>query len=300
MTQEARQVRCPEAVLGWIPWYAEGGLSERQMGLVEAHAAECGDCRSEIDMVSGAPFEVDFDLPDPERMFDEITARIEEREAAEAGGAVIPIDRARALSVGDLETIESWVLDSDTEVEDEALALEEREGFRADLFPEFADGQTPEPIEAASGDWAEATSPAVSESNLIEGPWARKAIWAAAAALALFLMGGLGGSLLAGGLQGESQTGDYALAGAAPAELPSSPQIDVVFLDSASAREVSNTLRAEGLEIVSGPSGLGVYRLALTQTDAQGEKASASDAAAISARLAGSESPIAMFAEPVP
>ncbi len=325
MTREARQIRCPEAVLGWIPWYSEGGLTEQQMGIVEAHAAECAECRTELDMVSGAPFEVDFELPDPGRMFEEITQRIEER--ADAGGSVIPIDRARVLSVDDLETIESWVLDphADDHAEDEeARSLEEQEGFTAGLFPEFANGQTPTPVDVRpasfkreSGHEATLVSRPVSrqvsgqvskEDNVVEGPWARKAIWAAAAALALFLMGGLGGSLLstslqATSLQGETAPGRYALASARPDTSLAgvvAPQIDVVFLDSVSALDISNTLRADGLEIVSGPSGLGVYRLALTPTAVEGRVPSAADAAEIAARLSAPGSPIAMFAEPVP
>lgn len=83
-------------MLGWIPWYSEGGLTAQQVGIVEAHATECAECRTEIDMVSGAPFEVDFELPDPNHLFDEITQQIEERADADVGGSVVPIDRARA------------------------------------------------------------------------------------------------------------------------------------------------------------------------------------------------------------
>ncbi len=84
MTREARGVRCPESILGWIPWYADDGLTDRQRGAVEAHAAECADCRAEIDIVTGAPFELDSELPDPDRLFREITARI---SASESGAA---------------------------------------------------------------------------------------------------------------------------------------------------------------------------------------------------------------------
>jgi len=87
MTREARSIRCPESVLGWIPWYgeiAEDGdplLDARQRGAVEAHASECMDCRAELDLISGAPYEIDIDLPDPDRMFEAITARIDAGEA---------------------------------------------------------------------------------------------------------------------------------------------------------------------------------------------------------------------------
>ena len=80
MNREARSIRCPESVLGWIPWYAETDergdwlLDSRQRGAVESHASQCADCRAELDMIAGAPFEIDVELPDPDRVFDEITA----------------------------------------------------------------------------------------------------------------------------------------------------------------------------------------------------------------------------------
>ena len=66
-TREARRMRCPADVLGWIPWYADGGLTERERGAVEAHAAECADCRAELDIVAGRAWSVDgIELPDAE------------------------------------------------------------------------------------------------------------------------------------------------------------------------------------------------------------------------------------------
>ena len=101
-----KRARCPESVLGWIPWYADGGLTEQERGAVEAHAAECGECRAELDIVAGAPWStVDLELPDAERLFDEITARIE-AEAQGARATVIPISRGRALSGEDMARIE--------------------------------------------------------------------------------------------------------------------------------------------------------------------------------------------------
>jgi len=91
MTREARSIRCPESVLGWIPWYGEGvqdgesALTDGQRRAVEAHASECSDCRGELDMISGAPFEIDVELPDPDRVFEEITARIDAGEAESVG-----------------------------------------------------------------------------------------------------------------------------------------------------------------------------------------------------------------------
>jgi hypothetical protein len=100
MTKGVRHDRCPEDVLGWIPQYADGGLSDAQRARVESHLAECADCRDELDIVSGAHFEFDEALPDAERMFNEITARIRAGEP-ESLGRVIPIDRSRSLRGAD-------------------------------------------------------------------------------------------------------------------------------------------------------------------------------------------------------
>jgi hypothetical protein len=116
-TREARRQRCPEAVLGWIPWYPSGGLTAREKGAVEAHAAECGDCRSELDLVAGMPWAFEgIDLADAARLFDEITARIE-AEAQTDEAPVIPISRGRALSAEDMGRIERWVHDPASELE---------------------------------------------------------------------------------------------------------------------------------------------------------------------------------------
>ena len=80
MSREARQLRCPEDVLGWLPWYAESGeaaLGDRERGAVEAHAAECAECRAELDMIVGltacaceiacrsGPAPIDFEVIEP-------------------------------------------------------------------------------------------------------------------------------------------------------------------------------------------------------------------------------------------
>ena len=69
--------KCPEGVLTLIPWYRELDADDR--GIVEAHAAGCAACRSEIEMVSGGavpptPF------PDRDASFSRLMARIEHAE----------------------------------------------------------------------------------------------------------------------------------------------------------------------------------------------------------------------------
>jgi hypothetical protein len=79
---------CPEAILDWLPWYADDALPESQRGAVEAHAAECAECRAELAMLaSGAVPAVD--APEPEQVFAKVLARIEAAgvaPAAQVGG----------------------------------------------------------------------------------------------------------------------------------------------------------------------------------------------------------------------
>lgn len=289
MTREARQVRCPENVLGWIPWYADGGLSAQQKGQVEAHAAECSDCRAELDIVAGAPFEIDMELPDPDRLFREITARIDagDREPATPGNSSSPFDRKQSLADEDLDRIGRWILDPSIE-ESDGL---EGTGLGSDESP-----------------------------RVVRGPWSRErsGLVAAAAALAILFLGGIGGALFSssGRLEnlstnlaadnGRPAEGEEALyhsatvASAAASADISAPMLDVVFLDSASLRDVSEALRAVGVEIVSGPTNLGVYRIRLTSGAVDGREPTAADAAAIANRLKAPGAAVAIFAEAVP
>ncbi len=114
MTGGARQMRCPEDVLGWIPWYGDEGLSERQRGAVQAHAAECAECRAELEMIAGAPYEIDGDLPDPDQAFAEVTARIAREEGA-GSPVVLPTEPSRlppALPERELTQLADWALSS--------------------------------------------------------------------------------------------------------------------------------------------------------------------------------------------
>lgn len=78
---------CPEDVLQWIPWYPDEGLSERQRGAVEAHAADCPRCREEIGLVLGTS-QGTGEVPDAEGTLASLWKRIEasspEPEAAPA------------------------------------------------------------------------------------------------------------------------------------------------------------------------------------------------------------------------
>jgi len=298
MTREARQFRCPENVLGWIPWYADGGLSAQQKGQVEAHAAECSDCRAELDIVAGAPFEIDMDLPDPERLFDEITARIDagERDSLTSGQAFAfspPTPPTRSLADHELDRIGRWILD-----------------------PSMAEGDESEGNSEDNAIGPSGSPRVLQRARSTDRSW----LVAAAAALAILFLGGIGGVLLSSSeselfasfsddnaedaAQGVANTGVLYQAATVASEVATgedaAPMLDVVFLDSASLREVSDALRAVGVEIVSGPTSLGVYRVQLTGQAGDGREPTAADVAAIANRLKAPGSAVAIFAEAIP
>ena len=63
--REARPLQCPECPLGGIPRSVDGRLAGCQIDAVRARAAECADCRAELDTRSRGPSETDLELPDP-------------------------------------------------------------------------------------------------------------------------------------------------------------------------------------------------------------------------------------------
>lgn len=307
--------RCPESVLGWIPWYgepvegSESALTLEQRGAVEAHAAECSECRAEIDMIAGAPFEIDVELPDSDRVFEEITARIDAGEDESADPAslspVIPIGRRSQLEEGEYRRLADWIFDESSE---------------AELLSETETEPETESLESEAPGAGRGADAGAGRGVVVEGPWSRSPAWAAAAAILLLsvggLLGGLGGRFLsdADGLANERiaqspTTAVYELASApsastiatpdAPLSPSARPKIDVVFVDTASVGEISAALRSVGVEIVSGPSTMGVYRLQLTEASSAGGAPSASDAAAIAARFKAQAAPIVILAEPV-
>lgn len=298
-TREPRRARCPEEVLAWIPWYADGGLDAREKGAVEAHAAECGDCRSELDLVAGEPWACEgIDLPDRDRLFDEITARI----AVEARGeraTVIPISRGRGLSAEDMGRIERWVLDPGSE----RVAEIDDAPFIEELVEERIEEGGGETARATAGEPGERPRPTLGGRR---AAFATSPIWAAAAALVLLFVGGLGGAWVenlrsVGATDPAVDSAVYQLASAGPDGVTAgSPMLDVVFSDGVSARQIWSSLRSLGVEIVAGPTNLGVYRLRLLPAAAEGRDPTAADAAAIAARLVAPDAPIAIFAEPVP
>ena len=83
MSEHEKELACPRDVLDWIPWYAEDALPERQRGAVEAHAAQCHDCRVELAMLSGGATP-SAAIPDSEPVFARVLARIEAEGVGDA------------------------------------------------------------------------------------------------------------------------------------------------------------------------------------------------------------------------
>ena len=222
MNQAREGAPCPEPVLAAIPWYPDG-LSDAQRGVVEVHAAECGECREEIALVQGSSEAVSVDLPDPERVFARVMALV---ESDERGGA-----------------------------DAESQLRPQRDGL------------------------ARAAAP-VHRTRWLEG---RRGAVAAGIVLGA-LLGTAAGLLL-------PREPTYEMATTpAPYDGLEGATLDVVFRSDVTAEAISEALRAIGAQIVSGPTGLGRYRLELDPSMV------ASDAAD---SLRAGDTGVATFAEPV-
>lgn len=92
----AASPRCPSAILDAIPWYPSG-LSEADRGAVEAHAADCLQCRSELGFVLGAELPKE-EVPDPDRVFERVLDRIQHGPPRPPSRRAVLI--ARAVSFG--------------------------------------------------------------------------------------------------------------------------------------------------------------------------------------------------------
>lgn len=97
MTQE-RTVPCPPEILGWIPWYADDALPETQRGAVEAHLAQCAECRLELAMLAGEAMPPGAP-PDAEAAFAKVLARIEAAGVADPHPSSIAVEGHRTVSM---------------------------------------------------------------------------------------------------------------------------------------------------------------------------------------------------------
>jgi hypothetical protein len=89
-------VTCPQDVLDLLPWYPEGALGDAERGRVEAHAAQCESCRSELAWIEGSAEPEAGAVPDRERLWARTLARI-------AAG-----DRSRVLLATPARRTRSW------------------------------------------------------------------------------------------------------------------------------------------------------------------------------------------------
>jgi anti-sigma factor RsiW len=96
MTHRATDL-CPSEILEWIAWYPDGGLSDRQRGAVEAHAAVCAACRYELAVLAGHA-EAPVAPADPERLFARVLALVEADGLAAPAGAGLLAAPARAVA----------------------------------------------------------------------------------------------------------------------------------------------------------------------------------------------------------
>jgi hypothetical protein len=91
------QTPCPEAILTAIPWYPDG-LTPEEAGAVEAHAADCRDCRAELAFLRGDE-EPTIEVPDPEEVYARVLERIGRSDDGEETAADVPAAHwLRALS----------------------------------------------------------------------------------------------------------------------------------------------------------------------------------------------------------
>lgn len=98
MTQERLVPTCPPEILDWIPWYADDALPETQRGAVEAHLAQCAECRLELAMLAGEAMPPGAP-PDAEAAFAKVLARIEAAGVADPNSNAIAVEGHRTLAV---------------------------------------------------------------------------------------------------------------------------------------------------------------------------------------------------------
>lgn len=81
MPKRSEELGCPPDVLAAIPWYPDD-ISRGEREAVDAHAAECLDCRRELEARLADPDEeAAWPTPDADEMLTRVLARIELGEA---------------------------------------------------------------------------------------------------------------------------------------------------------------------------------------------------------------------------
>ena len=147
---------------------------------------------------------------------------------------------------------------------------------------------------AGEAELDERTERSEEAGNVVRGLWLLRPVQAAASAAAIFVIGLLGGSAVQNPFGAPESPAEYVLSAVASTRTQG-PLLDVVFVEGVNAREIGEGLRAAGLEIVSGPSSVGRYRL--RAAGLEGVEAEA-DLQVIAARLKEGPEPLAVLAEP--
>lgn len=278
--EESPVDRCPEDVLGWILGYVDGTLSADERLRVEGHVAVCTECRRELDLIAGLPVELDFELPDPGRVFDEILARIQALGVDGSPGA--HPGRSRDHRGRDARPpVEDWSEQDRARLRDWLLARDALEE------------------EAHAGSGSDAARLRGADRR---GSWGLGQPWRMAAAVLLVLLGGMGGAILSASLLPEP-SGDGASVVYRPATEAGSPAsfregaLDVVFREGSTALEIQLALRSLDAEIVAGPSAMGVYRV---RVRGRAEGSGLDWLRDVADGLVAPGGGVAIFAEPIP
>ncbi len=77
---DTSEAGCPPEVLGLVPWYPDAGLSVEERRRVESHAAECPDCRRELEAMARGDADEPIAVP-ADTLFERVLAEIEVEDA---------------------------------------------------------------------------------------------------------------------------------------------------------------------------------------------------------------------------
>jgi len=288
--KQSPEERCPEDVLGWMLGYVDGILSDEARRRVEAHVAVCAECRRELDLVAGVPVDLEVELPDPGRIFDEILGRIEALPA-ESGTLAAPVRSRDLFGRETRSSVEDWSEEDRVRLRDWLLAGDASQESQALDEPEHRAG-------AAAG-----RRDVGLRSVGRRGSRGLGGAWQLAAAILLVMLGGAGGAILSAALLPQS-SGDGAEVIYRPATATGDAAgfregaLDVVFREGSTELEIRQALRDLGAEIVAGPTAMGVYRVRVRGPVGTG--AGQDRLRAVAEGLVGSGAGVAVFAEFVP
>ena len=83
--ERVERASCPEDVLRMIAWYDDEALGSDERANIEAHAAECAACRSELEWIQGSDDgDVVAAAPPADAMYARVREQIEETQSDDA------------------------------------------------------------------------------------------------------------------------------------------------------------------------------------------------------------------------